>query len=150
MKSHQIKYLLIFALLSGCGAPHGQEDGGASPPSAGSGSVGAGQKITKSIFPAAIQPSFPYKIRSQKVESDGRHKLVIEFKTGTVASTDKAVEQLLVSKGYSRSKSLKRNDGMFGDYGKNGSRVSVTTNPADGRLNLAPDSIGSVYFVWKI
>jgi hypothetical protein len=103
-------------------------------------------------FPTGFEPPFTYKIRSRKTEESPEgavRKLVIEFKQGDVATVDKQIEELLTAKGYRRYKSFKQGEGLVGDYGNQGRRVTVTTNPANGQLALAADSLGTVYFVWK-
>lgn len=103
-------------------------------------------------FPAGFEPSFPYKIRSKKSEdaADGvLRKLVIEFKQGDVATVDRQLEESLVAKGYRRYKNFPQGDALVGDYGKDGHRVTTTTTPANGQLQLDPDSLGTVYLVWK-
>lgn len=103
-------------------------------------------------FPTGIQPPFEYSIRSRKVEeAEGGpvRKLVIEFKQGDAATVDKQIEELLVGKGYKRYKTLERGDEVVGDYGNQGKRITVTTTPANGVLQLAEGSQGTVYFVWK-
>lgn len=103
-------------------------------------------------FPEGLQPPFPYKIRSRKTDDAPNgpvHKLVIEFKQGDKVAVDKQIEDLLVAKGYRRYKTFEQGDGLVGDYGSNGKRVTVTTSPADGKLALDPDSLGTVYFVWQ-
>lgn len=103
-------------------------------------------------FPTGFEPPFAYTIRSKKTEAsvDGPlRKLVIEFKEGDVAMVDQQIEELLTAKGYRRYKSFQQGKGLVGDYGNQGHRVTVTTSPANGQLALAPDSLGTVYFVWK-
>ncbi|QNP41430.1 hypothetical protein [Lysobacter solisilvae (ex Woo and Kim 2020)] len=103
-------------------------------------------------FPTGFEPPFGYKIRSRKTEESPEgpvRKLVIEFKQGDVATVDKQIEELLTAKGYRRYKSFQQGEGLVGDYGNQGRRVTVTTNPANGQLALAADSLGTVYFVWK-
>lgn len=103
-------------------------------------------------FPTGFEPTFAYKIRSRKTDETPEgpvRKLVIEFKEGDVASVDKQIEALLTAKGYRRYKNFQQGEGLVGDYGHQGHRVTVTTNPANGQLALAPDSLGTVYFVWK-
>ena len=112
----------------------------------------AAAPVSNPDFPEGLQPPFPYKIRSRKTEDtpNGQvHKLVIEFKQGDRATVDKQIEDLLVAKGYRRYKNFEQGDGLVGDYGNNGKRVTVTTSPADGKLALEPDSLGTVYFVWQ-
>ncbi|KAF1726183.1 hypothetical protein [Pseudoxanthomonas japonensis] len=104
-------------------------------------------------FPAGFQPSFGYSIRSRKVEdaTNGQspvRKLVIEFKQGDALTVDKQIEELLLAKGYKRYKTFERGDDLVGDYGNSGKRITVTTTPANGKLKLAEDSLGTVYFVW--
>lgn len=103
-------------------------------------------------FPTGFEPPFAYKIRSRKTEDspDGPvRKLVIEFKQGDVATVDKQLEELLTAKGYRRYKTLQQGEGVVGDYGNQGRRVTVTTSPSNGQLALDADSLGTVYFVWK-
>lgn len=103
-------------------------------------------------FPTGFEPPFAYKIRSKKTEESSEgpvRKLVIEFKQGDVTTVDKQIEELLTVKGYRRYKSLQQGEGLVGDYGNQGRRVTVTTNPANGQLALDADSLGTVYFVWK-
>jgi hypothetical protein len=103
-------------------------------------------------FPTGFEPPFTYKIRSKKTEpaADGNlRRLVIEFKQGDVATVDKQIETALIAQGYRRYKTLNEGDAVVGDYGNNGKRVTVTTSPSDGKLVLEPDSLGTVYFVWK-
>lgn len=110
------------------------------------------QATSNPEFPAEFEPSFPYKIRSKKSEetADGvLRKLVIEFKAGDVLEVDRQLEQLLVAKGYRRYKNFPQGDAVVGDYGKDGHRVTTTTTPSNGQLQLDPDSLGTVYFVWK-
>ena len=90
--------------------------------------------------------------RSKKTEESPEgpvRKLVIEFKQGDITTVDKQIEELLTGKGYRRYKSLQQGEGLVGDYGNQGRRVTVTTNPANGQLALDADSLGTVYFVWK-
>lgn len=102
-------------------------------------------------FPTGFEPPFAYKIRSRKTEESPEgpvRKLVIEFKQGDITTVDKQIEELLTAKGYRRYKSLQQGEGLVGDYGNQGRRVTVTTSPANG-LALDADSLGTVYFVWK-
>ncbi|WP_296250148.1 hypothetical protein [uncultured Stenotrophomonas sp.] len=103
-------------------------------------------------FPEGLQMPFEYTIRSRKVEEvDGAvlRKLVIEFRQGDAPTVDKQVEELLVAKGYKRYKTLERGNDLVGDYGSDGKRVTVTTTPVGGSLQLAEGSLGTIYFVWK-
>lgn len=103
-------------------------------------------------FPTGFEPPFAYKIRSRKTEESPEglvRKLVIEFKQGDITTIDKQIEELLTAKGYRRYKSLQQGEGLVGDYGNQGRRVTVTTSPANGQLALDADSLGTVYFVWK-
>lgn len=112
----------------------------------------ATQPAFNQAFPASLEPPFAYKIRSRKTEETPNgtvHKLVIEFKQGDVATVDKQLEKILIDKGYHRYKRFSQGNGIVGDYGKDGQRVTITTSPVNGNSKLAPDSQGTVYFVWQ-
>ena len=55
----------------------------------------------------------------------------------------------LIGKGYKRYKTIERGTDLVGDYGNNGKRITVTTSPANGALQLSEGALGTVYFVWK-
>ncbi len=103
-------------------------------------------------FPTGFVPTFKYSIRSRTAEDvpGGKlRRLVIEFKDGDARSVDKQLEDLLAAKGYKRYKTFERGDDLVGDYGNVGKRITVTTTRVNDKLQLAADSLGTVYFVWQ-
>jgi hypothetical protein len=101
-----------------------------------------------SPLPEGLAADFAYRVRSRGSEGNV-HRLVIEFQGDDAATIDKKLESLLVAKGYRRYKSLQDGDALIGDYGRDGARITATTTPANGVLQLAADSRGTVYFVWN-
>lgn len=145
-----IKTIPLIALciaLSACG-DHSQEAKDKIPPTANT----AQAVVEKSAFPDGIKPAFQYKIRSQgtaQAEAGQVRKLVIEFKKTDVKAVDAELEKALVAKGFKRYKTETSGGSLVGDYGKTGHRVTTTTTSAgNSKLSLAPDSAGTVYFVW--
>lgn len=140
-------------LLSACNQPS-QAPGDTAPPTAEAPTVqdAVAPAPYNQDFPTGMEPPFAYSIRSRKVEgAEGGplRKLVIEFKEGDAATVDRQIEELLTGKGYKRYKTLTPGQDIVGDYGNKGKRITVTTTPADGRLQLAEGSLGTVYFVWN-
>lgn len=103
-------------------------------------------------FPVGYSPDFAYRIRSRKSEPSAEgvtRRLVIEFKEGDSRSIDKQIEASLSALGYKRYKAMVQGIGIYGDYGKHGHRISVTTSPSAGQLILSEGSKGTIYWVWK-
>lgn len=146
---------LLLCMLAAC-KPEGQQDSPApveaEPVAPVVEEVAQPAPSFNAEFPLGLEPTFAYKIRSKGVEEtpDGRlRKLVIEYKQGDVALIDKAIEAQLLAKNYRRYKTFDQDGATVGDYGNSGHRVTVTTSPANGKLQLADGSLGTVYFVWK-
>lgn len=141
---------LLLCMLAAC-KPEGQQNSSA-PVAAESVAPIAEAPAFNPEFPLGLEPTFAYKIRSKSVEEapDGRlRRLVIEYKQGDVAFIDKAIEAQLLAKNYRRYKTLDQDGGTIGDYGNSGHRITVTTSPDNGKLELAEGSLGTVYLVWK-
>jgi len=145
--------VLVAAAIAGCGkAPVTAENAGA----AGKAAVEATDvsAAVASDFPKGFVPDFAYRVRSKAddtVDGVAYKKLVIEFKGGDVAVTDKAIEAGMTKMGYRRYKTLSQENGaIVGDYGKDGHRITATTTPRTDAMNLFdPDAKGTVYFVWR-